>query len=93
MAAEMKNKPESIRPILLLPSTVDEKEANEARLAGYIVIVCDDLAKVRLLSPMEEVRGGDILQSLAHAVLATPSGLPKEAFGAELCRRIRSNEK
>lgn len=93
MAAEVKKKSETLRPILLLPSITDDKEVNEARLAGYIVIVCDDLAKVRLLSPMEEVRGGDILQSLAHAVLTTPSSLPKEAFGAELCRRIRSNEK
>lgn len=93
MAAELKKKSETPRPILLLPSITDDKEVNEARLAGYIVILCDDLSKVRLLSPIEEVRSGDVLQSLAHAVLTSVSGIPKESFGAELCRRIRMNEK
>jgi len=81
---------EKLKPILILPSgsiTAEEKKA--AQDGGYVVIVCDEPEKVKLITPLSTLDGLDILNAAIIGLNKELAHNGKSAFVAELAKNIQ----
>lgn len=79
-------------PILVLPIGTPAECIAEARFAGYLPILCDDPAKVRIVNHAESADRHDMLMAAMAGLTMPGSDTNKCRFFHELYARIKASE-
>lgn len=79
-------------PILVLPIGTPPDSVAEARACGYLPILCDDAAKVRVLHREESSDRHAMLMAAMHGIQMPGSDSNKARFFNELHRSITATE-
>jgi hypothetical protein len=78
--------------LFVKPKAISTKDKEALHDAGVIVVEVDDPSAVKLVRPVAEIEGGEILRAAARAIATagTLAGTAREIFAKELCEAIQA---
>lgn len=81
----------AVVPIVVLPTSIDQKTLASVKAAGYLPVLTDEPDKIRIIMPHEACGTSDLLMSAFAGVDYATDGA-KAVFARELLRRLKARE-